>query len=142
LLTFSVQSTASLELFRRLLAENAEKIPADIRGEVDTALGELKEALKAEPADGDNTAALRQATDKVTAAAQKVGTAMYAQAQGAQGPTAGGTGAASGGAEGPGGAGPGAGGTGAGGPGAGGEDEEVVDAEIVDDEDKRQEGSG
>jgi molecular chaperone DnaK len=126
----------------RLLAENAEKIPADIRGEVDTALGELKEALKAEPADGDNTAALRQATDKVTAAAQKVGTAMYAQAQGAQGATAGGTGAASGGAEGPGGAGPGAGGTGAGGPGAGGEDEEVVDAEIVDDEDKRQEGSG
>ncbi|CAL9284185.1 molecular chaperone DnaK [Streptomyces sp. SudanB182_2057] len=107
----------------RLLSDNADKIPADIRGEVDTALGELKQALKAEPAD---TAVLRQATDKVTAAAQKVGTAMYAQAQQAQGAQA---------------AGGGAGGTGDAASGAGGPDEDVVDAEIVD-EDKRQDGAG
>ncbi|GHG93166.1 molecular chaperone DnaK [Streptomyces rubradiris] len=111
----------------RLLSDNADKIPADIRSEVDTALAELKQALKAEPAD---TAVLRQATDKVTAAAQKVGTAMYAQAQQAQGAQAAG-----------GGAGGGASGTDGGASGAGGADEDVVDAEIVD-EDKRQDGAG
>ncbi|WP_037891789.1 molecular chaperone DnaK [Streptomyces viridochromogenes] len=106
----------------RLLADNADKIPGEVKGEVDSALAELKEALKAEPADGDRTAALRQATDKVTAAAQKVGTAMYAQAQGRQEATGGQSGT--------------------GGPaGAAAQDEEVVDAEIVD-EDKRQEGAG
>ncbi|WP_181794233.1 molecular chaperone DnaK [Streptomyces sp. WELS2] len=104
----------------KLLGDNADKIPADIRGEVDAALAELKQALKAEPAD---TAVLRQATDKVTAAAQKVGTAMYAQAQQAQGAQAAG------------------GGTEGGAAGAGGTDEDVVDAEIVD-EDKRQDGAG
>ncbi|MFF5438407.1 molecular chaperone DnaK [Streptomyces achromogenes] len=109
----------------RLLSDSADKIPADIRGEVDAALAELKQALKAEPAD---TAVLRQATDKVTAAAQKVGTAMYAQAQQAQGAQAAGGGA-------------GGGDAGGGASGAGGPDEDVVDAEIVD-EDKRQDGAG
>jgi molecular chaperone DnaK len=107
----------------RLLADNADKIPGDVKGEVETALAELKEALKVESADGDRTTALRQATDKVTAAAQKVGTAMYAQAR-AQGQLA-----AAGG------------GSGAGETGAAGKEEDVVDAEIVDD-DKRQEGTG
>ncbi|MFD7278532.1 molecular chaperone DnaK [Streptomyces sp. NPDC059862] len=102
----------------RLLTDNADKIPGDVRSEVDTALAELKEALKAQPADGDNTVALRQATEKVMTAAQKVGTAMYAQAQGQQA----------------------AGGAGGGEAGPAGQDEEVVDAEIVDD-DKRQEGT-
>ncbi|WP_200309357.1 Hsp70 family protein, partial [Streptomyces adelaidensis] len=108
----------------RLLTDNADKIPADVKGEVDSALAELKEALKAGPADGDATGTLRQATDKVTAAAQKVGTAMYAQAQaqaqGRQGATAG-----AGGSE----------------ADAAGQDEDVVDAEIVDD-DKGREGAG
>ncbi|MFF4519114.1 molecular chaperone DnaK [Streptomyces mirabilis] len=102
----------------KLLADNADKIPADVKGEVDSALADLKEALKAEPADGDQTASLRQATETVMAAAQKVGTAMYAQAQGQQAAT---------------------GGAGGGETGAAGQDEDVVDAEIVD-EDKRQEG--
>ncbi|MER5699784.1 molecular chaperone DnaK [Streptomyces mirabilis] len=102
----------------KLLADNADKIPADVKGEVDSALADLKETLKAEPADGDQTASLRQATEKVMAAAQKVGTAMYAQAQGQQAAT---------------------GGAGGGETGAAGQDEDVVDAEIVD-EDKRQEG--
>ncbi|MER6378332.1 molecular chaperone DnaK [Streptomyces mirabilis] len=105
----------------KLLADNADKIPADVKGEVDRALADLKEALKAEPADGDQTASLRQATEKVMAAAQKVGTAMYAQAQQAQGQQAA------------------TGGAGGGETGAAGQDEDVVDAEIVD-EDKRQEG--
>ncbi|MFD7406369.1 molecular chaperone DnaK [Streptomyces sp. NPDC059866] len=102
----------------RLLTDNADKIPGDVRSEVESSLAELKEALKAQPADGDNTAALRQATEKVMTAAQKVGTAMYAQAQGQQA----------------------TGGAGGGEAGAAGQDEEVVDAEIVDD-DKRQEGT-
>jgi molecular chaperone DnaK len=106
----------------RLLADNADKIPGDVRGEVEGALAELKEALKAKPEDGEQTATLRQAAEKVTAAAQKVGTAMYAQAQQAQ-QAQGGQGAA--GAE----------------AGTAGQDEDVVDAEIVDD-DKRQEGAG
>ncbi|MGW1658298.1 Hsp70 family protein, partial [Streptomyces atratus] len=94
----------------KLLQDNADKIPADVRSETETALAEVKEKLK-----GEDTAEIRTATEKATAAAQRIGTALYAQAQGkaAEGGTAGsGT---------------------AGGPGA---DEEVVDAEIVDDERK------
>ncbi|MFI1699985.1 molecular chaperone DnaK [Streptomyces bobili] len=106
----------------KLLTDNADNIPAEVRGEVDSALAELKQALREEPGDGDRTAVLRQAADKVTAAAQKVGTAMYAQAR-AQGQEQG-QGAQS-----------------AGGAGGADQDEEVVDAEIVD-EDKRQEGAG
>ncbi|MGX1267574.1 molecular chaperone DnaK [Streptomyces phaeoluteigriseus] len=104
----------------KLLTDNADKIPVEIRSEVDGALTELKQVLREEPGEDDRTAVLRQAADKVTAAAQKVGTAMYAQAQ-AQGQ---GQGAQTDG-------------------GAGGadQDEEVVDAEIVD-EDKRQGGTG
>jgi molecular chaperone DnaK len=104
----------------RLLADNADKIAADVRGEVEAALAELKQALKTESAD---SATLREATDKVTAAAQKVGTAMYAQARQDQGAQAAG------------------GDAGGGESGAGGPDEDVVDAEIVD-EDKRQGGAG
>ncbi|MFI6729580.1 molecular chaperone DnaK [Streptomyces sp. R-74717] len=95
----------------KLLQDNADKIPADVRSETETALAEVKEKLK-----GEDTAEIRTATEKATAAAQRIGTALYAQAQGkaAEGGTAGsGT---------------------AGGPGAG--EEEVVDAEIVDDERK------
>ncbi|MFF8193389.1 molecular chaperone DnaK [Streptomyces bobili] len=106
----------------KLLTDNADKIPAEVRGEVDSALAELKQALREEPGEDDRTAVLRQAADKVTAAAQKVGTAMYAQAQ-AQGQDQG------------------QGAQAAGGAGGADQDEEVVDAEIVD-EDKRQEGSG
>ncbi|MFC9619485.1 molecular chaperone DnaK [Streptomyces sp. NPDC056930] len=95
----------------KLLQDNADKIPADVRSETETALAEVKEKLK-----GEDTAEIRTATEKATAAAQRIGTALYAQAQGtaAEGGTAGsGT---------------------SGGPGAG--EEEVVDAEIVDDEQK------
>ncbi|MFM9629193.1 molecular chaperone DnaK [Streptomyces galilaeus] len=110
----------------KLLADNADNIPAEVRGEVDSALAELKQALREEPGDGDRTAVLRQAADKVTAAAQKVGTAMYAQAR-AQGQEQG--------------QGQGQGAQAADGAGGADQDEEVVDAEIVD-EDKRQEGTG
>ncbi|MFF9506916.1 molecular chaperone DnaK [Streptomyces sp. NPDC014724] len=95
-----------------LLRDNADKIPPDVRTETESALAELKEKLK-----GEDTAEIRAATEKAAAAAQKIGTALYAQAQG--GGTAGDATAAGGTPDGP--------GTG---------DEEVVDAEIVDDERK------
>ncbi|WP_267244803.1 molecular chaperone DnaK [Streptomyces sp. PR69] len=101
----------------KLLRDNPDKVPAELKTEVETAVGELKEKLK-----GDDTAEIRTAAEKVAAVAQKIGSAMYAQAQGA----AAGAGAAD------------AGGADAGGgakTGSGGE-EDVVDAEIVDDERK------
>ncbi|SEG81182.1 molecular chaperone DnaK [Actinacidiphila yanglinensis] len=115
----------------QLLAENADKVPEDVRAEVESALAELKQELSAEGDGAERTAALRQAADKVTAAAQKVGAAIYAQAQGRPA-DANGT-AGPGAAEGDGAAGAG--------PGSAGKDEDIVDAEIVDD-DKPQEGAG
>ncbi|MCF3171942.1 molecular chaperone DnaK [Streptomyces sioyaensis] len=107
----------------KFLKDNEEKVPGEIKSEVETAVGELKEKLKNESPDGDNTAEIRTATEKLAAVSQKLGQAMYADAQAqsqASGPTAEGSGE--------------------GGPGAaGGEQDDVVDAEIVDDD--KQEGS-
>ncbi|GAT84999.1 molecular chaperone DnaK [Streptomyces sp. F-3] len=97
----------------KLIQDNSDKIPAEARNETETALTELKEKLKDENAD---TAAIRQATDRVAQAAQKMGAALYEQA-GAQHRTA-------------------AGDSASGDSGGSGSDDEVVDAEIVDDESK------
>ncbi|QTZ90414.1 molecular chaperone DnaK [Streptomyces auratus] len=106
----------------KFLKDNEGKVPGEIKTEVETAVGELKEKLKNESADGDNTAEIRTATEKLAAVSQKLGQAMYAEAQAqsqGSGPTAEGSGE---------------GGSGA----AGGEQDDVVDAEIVDDD--KQEG--
>ncbi|MFI9273325.1 molecular chaperone DnaK [Kitasatospora sp. NPDC052896] len=94
----------------KLLRENQDKVPGDVRSEVETAIADLREKLK-----GQDTAAIREATERATTAAQKIGTALYAQAQAAGGSSA-----------------PGA---------AGGEEQDVVDAEIVD-EDSPKGGAG
>ncbi|GAA2276131.1 hypothetical protein GCM10010430_72580 [Kitasatospora cystarginea] len=92
----------------KFLQDNQDKVPADVKNEVETALAELKDKLK-----GEDTAAIRAASDKVAQVSQKLGQAIYAQTA------------------------PGAPGGGATGP-QGEEGEEVVDAEIVDeDEHKR-----
>jgi molecular chaperone DnaK len=116
----------------KFLRDNAEKLSGDAtsqaKADVEAALDELKKTLE-----GNDTAAMKAATEKLATTSQALGTAMYASAQ-------------------PGSAGAGAGGAGFGGPGfdedtsgAGGAqgssagstaDEEVVDAEIVDDESK------
>ncbi|MGW3737460.1 molecular chaperone DnaK [Streptomyces sp. NPDC005148] len=96
----------------KLLQDNADKIPGDVKAEVEDALTELKEKLK-----GEDTAEIRTATEKASTAAQRIGTALYAQTQ-AQ---AGEGGAADSSTP------DGEGSTG---------DEDVVDAEIVDDERK------
>jgi molecular chaperone DnaK len=75
-------------------------------------VADLKEKLK-----GEDTAAIREATEKVAATSQTRGQALYADAQ------------ASGAAE-------GAAGPQDAGAGAQGADDDVVDAEIVDDEKK------
>ncbi|NJP99372.1 molecular chaperone DnaK [Streptomyces zingiberis] len=103
----------------KFLKENADKVPGDVKGEVETALADLKEKLK-----GEDTAAIREATEKVAVVSQKLGQAMYANAQ-SEGGEAGAAGAAGGAA---------------GAQGKDGRDDDVVDAEIVDDE-KRQDGA-
>ncbi|CAK7282759.1 molecular chaperone DnaK [Streptomyces sp. RM1] len=99
----------------KLIRENPERISAEARQETEAALTELKAKLKDDNAD---TAAIRQATDRVAQSAQKIGTALYEQSR-AEGQTATGT-AGSGDS----------GGSASGGPA----DDEVVDAEIVDDD--------
>ncbi|MET8698492.1 molecular chaperone DnaK [Kitasatospora sp. NPDC004723] len=89
----------------KFIADNADKLPADVKTEVETAIGELKEALK-----GEDIAKIREASEKVSTTAQKLGQALYANADAA-----------------------GAAGAGAAGD-AGAKDDDVVDAEIVDDE--------
>ncbi len=97
----------------KFIADNTDKLPADVKTEVETAVGELKEALK-----GEDIAVIREATEKVSTTAQKLGQALYANADAA--------GAA--GAE-------------------GGEhvnfskEDDVVDAEIIDDEKQHKGGA-
>lgn len=91
----------------KFLKDNEDKVPADVKTEVETAVGELKEKLK-----GEDSAEIRTATEKVAAVSQKLGQAMYANAQ-AEGATPG--------ADAPGDA-------------QAKADDDVVDAEIVDDE--------
>ena len=97
----------------KFLKDNEDKVPGEIKTEVEEAVAELKEKLKGESAEGDNTAEIRTATEKVAAVSQKLGQALYADAQGAQ--AAGGASAGAGEAK---------------------ADDDVVDAEIVDDERK------
>ncbi|PLW73552.1 molecular chaperone DnaK [Streptomyces sp. SCUT-3] len=97
----------------KFLADNAEKVPAELKTEVEAAVSDLKEKLK-----GEDTAAIREATEKVAATSQKLGSALYANAQGEAGAEGGPAGDA----------------------GQAKADEDVVDAEIVDD-DKRQGGA-
>ncbi|MDA5283603.1 molecular chaperone DnaK [Streptomyces sp. NPDC054904] len=91
----------------KFLADNAEKVPADVKTEVETAVTELKDKLK-----GDDAAEIRTATEKLAAVSQKLGQAIYADAQASQA----------------------AGGAAAGDAGQAKADDDVVDAEIVDDE--------
>jgi molecular chaperone DnaK len=92
----------------KFLADNADKVPADAKANVDGPLDELKKAIEA-----NDIPAMRTATDKVATASQALGAAMYAAAQEA-GAAAGAEGAAD--AE------------------ADMSEDDVVDAEIVDED--------
>ena len=60
----------------KFLSENADKIPDDIRSEVEASVSDLKKTLE-----GTDTEAIRTASEQTAQVSQKMGTAIYAQAQ-------------------------------------------------------------
>ena len=95
----------------KLLKDNADSIPADVKTPVEESLATLKEALKGTGNDDEVKAAMSDLNEKASA----MGQAMYTAAQQQQ--------AAQGSADAP-----------AGGSASGADDDGIVDAEIVDDE--------
>ncbi|MGN6475190.1 MAG: molecular chaperone DnaK, partial [Mycobacteriales bacterium] len=86
----------------KFLADNGEKVPDDVKAEVTAAVAEVKTALEADDLD-----AIKRTSEALATVSQKMGQAMYADANAASGATAG------------------SGETGS-------DDDNVVDAEIVD----------
>ena len=74
-----VRNTAEALVYQteKFLSDNADKIPADAKANVDAPLDELKKAIEA-----NDLAGMKAATDKVAQASQTLGAAMYAQSQG------------------------------------------------------------
>ena len=105
----------------KFIKENDEKLPAEVKEKVKTALGEANEALK-----GTDIAVIRTAMEKLATESQALGAALYAQ-QGAG--AAAGDGSAADGA---------AGSSGSAGGSASAGTDDVVDAEIVDEDAKKQ----
>jgi molecular chaperone DnaK len=62
----------------KFLAENSDKVPEDIKSEVEEAIADLKKALE-----GTDTEAIKTASEHAAQVSQKMGTAIYAQAQAA-----------------------------------------------------------
>lgn len=89
----------------KLIKDNEDKLPADVKTDVQADVDALKSALA-----GDDEAAVKSAYDTLTASQQKLGEAIYASGQAA--PADGET------AE----------------PATESSDEDIVDAEVVDDE--------
>jgi len=63
----------------KFLGENEDKVPDDIKSEVREALAEVKKALES-----NDTDAIKSASEKAAQISQKMGTAIYQQAQAAQ----------------------------------------------------------
>ncbi|MER6072682.1 molecular chaperone DnaK [Streptomyces sp. NPDC001817] len=64
----------------KFLRDNHDRVPADTRGEVETAAAELKTLLE----QNADTTALRTGVEKLATVSQKMGQAMYAAAAGGQ----------------------------------------------------------
>jgi molecular chaperone DnaK len=101
----------------KVVKENDDKLPAEIKDKVNAAIAEANEALK-----GTDINAIKTAVEKLATESQAIGQAIYANAPGAPG------------AEAPGADAPGAAGAGA---GAKAGQDDVVDAEIVDEDEKK-----
>jgi molecular chaperone DnaK len=97
----------------KFLADNGEKIPEDVRTEVQADVDELKKVLEDGDADKD---AIQAAVTKLGESSQKMGAAMYAAAEADAAAAGGSTGA------------------------TGEADDDVVEAEIVDEEPPADEG--
>jgi molecular chaperone DnaK len=98
----------------KVVKENDDKLPAEIKDKVNAAIAEANEALK-----GTDINAIKTAVEKLATESQAIGQAIYANAPGAPG------------AEAPGADAPGAG------AGAKAGQDDVVDAEIVDEDEKK-----
>jgi molecular chaperone DnaK len=96
----------------KFLKDNEDKLPGDVKDDVQSALSGAQEALK-----GTDTAAIKSATERLATESQKMGTALYQQQS------------ADGGQQ--------AGADSAGGRHAQNEADDVVDAEIVDEDKDR-----
>ncbi|GAA4139830.1 molecular chaperone DnaK [Leifsonia shinshuensis] len=98
----------------KLIKDNEDKLPEDVKNEVQGDIDALKTALA-----GDDDEAVKTAYDKLNESQQKIGQAIYSAAQASEAP-AGDAGEA--------------GGAGA---GSSSDDEDVIDAEVVEDEEKK-----
>ncbi len=92
----------------KLIADNADKLPEDVKTEVSTDVDELKKALA-----GSDDDALKAAYEKLMASQTKLGEAIYAQAQAGDAASAGAASSSS------------------------SSDDDVVDAEVVDEGDDK-----
>jgi len=63
----------------KFLRDNEEKIPGDVKGEVQSAIDETKETLN-----GTDTEAIKASTERLATTSQKLGAALYEQAAAAQ----------------------------------------------------------
>ena len=63
----------------KFLGENEDKVPEDIKSEVREAIAEVKKALES-----NDTDAIRSASERAAQVSQKMGTAIYQQAQAQQ----------------------------------------------------------
>jgi molecular chaperone DnaK len=104
------QADSAVYTSEKFLAENADKIPGELKSEVEADVDALKKALE-----GDDTDAIKTAAAKLAESSQKMGSAMYANAESGEAGAAGTPGAE----------------------GASGDqgDDDVVEAEIVDEDD-------
>ncbi|MFE6307040.1 molecular chaperone DnaK [Nocardiopsis sp. NPDC057823] len=93
----------------KVIKDNEDKIPADVRSETEAALADLKTALE-----GSDVDTIRTASEKVALASQKIGSAIYSQGQQQGADGAAGDSASD----------------------ASADDADVVDAEIVDEDNK------
>ncbi|RAG81406.1 molecular chaperone DnaK [Streptacidiphilus pinicola] len=59
----------------KFIKDNEDKVPGDIKDEVNAAVVDLKDKLK-----GEDSAAIREASEKLSTVSQKLGQALYAQA--------------------------------------------------------------
>jgi molecular chaperone DnaK len=63
----------------KFLAENEDKVPADVKSEVKEAIADLKKAIA-----GNDIDAIKTASEKAATVSQKMGSAIYAAAQAKQ----------------------------------------------------------
>ncbi|KQO81106.1 Fe-S protein assembly chaperone HscA [Frigoribacterium sp. Leaf263] len=98
----------------KLIKDNDDKLPEDVKSEVQGDVDALKSALA-----GDDESAIKPAFDKLNESQSKLGQAIYSQGQADQAGAAGAAGADGAATDAP----------------ADGDDEDIVDAEVVDDDD-------